>query len=630
MEPQLLQYYNEELIYMRELAGEFAGLHPKIARRLGMQPGEVADPYVERLLEGFSFMSARMRIKLDAEFPRFTQRLLEVLYPNYVSPTPSMAVVRFQPDPTHGDLRRGFGLPRGTALFARVAPGERTACEFRTGQELTLWPIELTQVVLGDVPPDIPALERRLPAGTRPRASLRLRLRLMGEGGFADLRGLDRLPVQIAGDPAVASRLFELLQTAACATLIAAPGELSSTRQPAHVVGESPLVPDGWEPSQSLLPLRWTSFHGHNLLHEYAACPERFLRFSLRGLAAGLARIPGSEADVVVLLDKPGGDLDALVDAGSLALHCVPVINLFEHRTDHLALEPGATEFHLVPDRSRPLDFEVHSVVSMQGEPDAGGGAVEFRPLYDTVGHDHGDHGRYFSLRREARTVSLAGHRYGARSAYAGTEVFASLVDQHEAPWPGELRQLGVSAWLTNRDLPALVPSNGRDDLQVGGLKVPVLAAGFLRRPTRPHPPAAVGETAWRLIRQLGFNHLPLTELDAAGGGRALRDMLGLFVAGDGVVARAEIAALVGSRLDPVTRRLPGAGPLVYGRGVLCTLTVDEAGFSGGSPYLFGLVLSHYLARHVSINTFVETRLESLQRGEIARWPARPGTREAV
>ena len=83
MDPQLLDYYNRELVYMRELAGEFAKQHPKVAKRLGMHGTEVADPYVERLIEAFCFLSARTQIKLDAEFPRFTQRLLEVEYPKW-------------------------------------------------------------------------------------------------------------------------------------------------------------------------------------------------------------------------------------------------------------------------------------------------------------------------------------------------------------------------------------------------------------------------------------------------------------------------------------------------------------------------------------------------------------------
>ena len=130
MDPKLLDYYNQELTFMREMAGEFSRAHPKIARRLGMQGIEVADPYVERLIEAFCLLSARVQIKLDAEFPRFTERLLEVIYPNYVAPTPSMAVVAMHPAFTEGDFSRGFVLPKGSALKARVPRGEETAVEF--------------------------------------------------------------------------------------------------------------------------------------------------------------------------------------------------------------------------------------------------------------------------------------------------------------------------------------------------------------------------------------------------------------------------------------------------------------------------------------------------------------------
>jgi type VI secretion system protein ImpG len=143
-------------------------------------------------------------------------------------------------------------------------------------------------------------------------------------------------------------------------------------------------------------------------------------------------------------------------------------------------------------------------------------------------------------------------------------------------------------------------------------------------------PAFAQGEMAWRLVRQLSFNYLPLLDMDARQGAQALRDMLRLFVNTQDVVAARQVSALIGSHIEPVTRRLPGNGPLVYGRGVQCTLTVDEDGFSGVSPYLFGVVLEHYLARHVAINVFTQTRLESMQRGMVAEWPVRMGTRGVV
>ena len=626
MDPQLLDYYNKELVYMREAAGEFAAAHPKIARRLGMHGIEVDDPYVERLIESFSFLSARMQIKLDAEFPRFTQRLLEVLYPNYLSPTPSMAVAQLHPNAAEGDLSRGFTVSRGTAFHAKVPVGEETPCEFRSSQDVTLWPIEIVDVRLTGAPPDIHGLERYLPPHVHVSGALRLRLRMVGERHFDSLAGLDRLPVYLKGNEQIASHLFELLHTSAVATVTGEPGHLS--RRP-HVVTEGALAHEGLAPGQGLLPLEWNTFHGHNLLHEYFACPERFYFFTLTGLAPGLSRLQGKEAEILVLLTRSPGALGGLVDAGQFALFCTPVINLFERRTDRIELNTADPEFHLVPDRSRPRDFEVYAVQEISGQQAQTTEAMAFRPLYQTLNEDEGNYGRYFSVRRELRLASDTARKYGTRTPYVGTEVFLSLVDQHQSPYAETIRYLSVKALLTNRDLPCLVPRNGKSDLSVAD-SIPVDGVGLIRPPSTPSSPFAQREIAWRLIRQLGFNHLPLADLSRREGAQALRDMLRLFVAGDNDVQRRQIESLIGSRTAPVTKRLPGAGPLIYGRGVLCTLSVDEDGFSGTSPYLFGLVLEHYLARHVSINVFTQTALQTMQRGEVARWPVRMGGRGIV
>ncbi len=626
MDPQLLDYYNQELTYLREAASEFAKDHPKIARRLGMQGVEVHDPYVERLIESFCFMSARMRTKLDAEFPRFSQRLLEVVYPNYVAPTPSMAVAQLHPSAKEGDLSRGFVVPRGTALYAQVPPGESTACEFRSSQDVTLWPIEVVSAKLAGIPPDIPALERYLPPTVQVVGSLRLRLRVTGALSFCDLAGLDTLQLYLQGDEQLASHLFELLHTGAVATLTGVPGQLADRP---HVVTQQALVHVGLEPGQSLLPLPWNTWHGHNLLHEYFACPSRFYFFALQHLAAGLSRIQGQEAEIVVLLQRDTQRLSGLVDKDQFALFCTPIINLFEQRTDRMELNTQQSEFHLVPDRSRPLDLEVFSVTAMTALKTNSTQELQFRPLYHSLNQDEGNHGRYFSLRREPRLASNSTRKYGTRTSYVGTEVFVSLVDQHDAPYSEALRYLSVQAWLTNRDLPRLIARNGRSDLTAGD-SLPVTSIGLVRPPTAPRPPMAQGEMAWRLIRQLNFNHLPLHDMDSRQGAQALRDMLRLFVATDDLIANKQVDGLIGSHITPVTRRLPGTGPLVYGRGVQCDLTVDEDCFSGTSPYLLGLVLEHYLSRHVSINVFTQTRLTSMQRGVVEQWPVRMGSRGVV
>lgn len=209
MDPRLLDYYNQELVALRDLGGEFAKAHPKIAHRLVNRPGEAIDPYVERLVESFCFMAARMQVKLDAEFPRFAGRLLEVIYPNYTAPTPSMAVAQFHPDTLSDELAAGHKVARGTPLKSRVAPGEKTACTFRTGHDVVLYPLEIVSVRLSGAPRDIHALDRYVPDQARVRDALRLRLRTTNGARIADLRGLDRLPVYLCGDEQVASHLFE-------------------------------------------------------------------------------------------------------------------------------------------------------------------------------------------------------------------------------------------------------------------------------------------------------------------------------------------------------------------------------------------------------------------------------------
>lgn len=631
MDPSLLDYYNSELAYMRKMAGEFAAAHPKVARRLGMQGMDVADPFVERLIEAFCFLSARTRLRLDAEFPRFTQRLLEVLYPNYVAPTPSMAVVRLEPGTAEGELLEGFVVPRGTVFRTHIPPSQQTACRFRSGMDTVLWPLELVSARLGPPPADMPQGVRGTSASGSIRGALHLRVRTLGGLAFSALRGLDRLPLYLSGDEETATRIFELLHAGGMGLYVNDPAVARNddTSRDTRTVVQNPVELEGFSAEQSLLPLPWNAFHGHNLVHEYFACPARFLFLALRGLAPCLSAVRGSEAEIVVLLNRAPEPLAPVVDASRFALFCTPVINLFPMRTDRVEVHPGLAEFHVVPDKSRPMDFEVHSIQQVHAYRGHSGDELVFRPLYETIGTDFRGHGRYFSVRRERRQLSDRTRMHGAQAGHIGTEAFLSLVDQFEAPWGEDISTLSVRVLATNRELPRLLPPAGLKDLTLPEA-APVRRAVFMRFPTRPRPPYADKELAWRLIRYLSLNYLTLEDTEQEQGGQALRDFLTLMCPPDLPEVITQIQSLAGCGLSPVTRRMPGRGPMIYGRGVRCRLMVDESGFSGGTPYIFGLILSRFLSRHASINTFVETELHTLQRGCIALWPAVKGGRAIV
>jgi len=625
MNPHLLDAYNRELLYFKELMEEFAQAHPKIARRLGMHAGEIADPFVERLVQAASFTTARLQLKLDAEFPLLTSRLLETIYPNCVAPTPSVAVARLYPNEQEGNLLEGFCVPRDTEFASRVPDGERTSCTFRSGLDVMLYPLEIVSARLTGVPPEIPSIERYSVAHKPVRAALRLRLRTMGEARFEELRGLDRLPVYLAGDEGVASRLFELIHAGAVATVTGMPDRFADPNQARGIVSAQAVEYTGLATDESLLPLAAAKFHGHNLLHEYAACPARFWFFALAGLNAGLRHVTGREAEIVILLDRFDSALVEHVDASRFALFCTPVINLFRRKTDPTEIPRTGGEILLQPDRQNGSDYEVFAVEALHGFVRKGAASLEFRPLYRALMNDENNHGRYFTTRREHGMAKASYRRYGARTTYVGTDFFVSLVDQNEQSYPHIMKYLAVDAWLTNCDLPSLLAPNGVTDLTIG-ISAPLSSAGLIRAPSPARAPLAHRDIAWRLIGQLNLGYGTLE----AGDGSGLRDILALFAADDDVRYRRQIDSLIRVDAHPVTKKLPGQSQLRFGRGIECVLTVDETGFDGMSPYLFGVILEHYLVRHVSTHSFTQSVLRSTQRGELMRWPIRTGARSAL
>jgi len=204
MDERFLALYDRELGHIREMASQFAKAYPKIAGRLSLDEFQCADPFVERLLEGFAFLTARTQMKLEAEFPRFTQSLLETIYPHYLAPTPSMVMVQFEPDPAESDLATGtIGLPRDTLLRGRKSRHDRTRCTYRTAHDLTLWPLAVTEAqyctrelsALG-VPPELGA-----------RAAIRLRLKASAGLPFSEIQ-LDNLPLYLRGTGRLEMRLY--------------------------------------------------------------------------------------------------------------------------------------------------------------------------------------------------------------------------------------------------------------------------------------------------------------------------------------------------------------------------------------------------------------------------------------
>ncbi len=624
MDPRLLQYYNRELQHLREMGGEFAKEFPKIAGRLGLDGFECADPYVERLLEGFGFLAARVQLKLDAEFPRFTQHLLEMVYPEYLAPTPSMTVAQMHPDPSEGSLAEGFLVPRHSSLHSLLGKGDQTTCEYRTAHDVTLWPLELEEAeYIGTV------TRLDAPDVRNARAGIRLRLKTTAGLDFAQI-ALDRLNLFLRGHDEIPMHLYEQMLANALSIQVRPVDRSTSWKV---MIGRERIHPVGFGHKQALLPQGPRVFSGYRLLREYFAFPERFMFVDLDGLAPALGRCQDNRLDVLILLDRLDPVLENTVNRSNFALFCTPAINLFPKRTDRIHLTDESNEYHVVPDRTRPLDYEVYQLNKVTGH---GTGSVqerEFSPFYAANDLSKtSEHAAYFTLRRQRRLISSSQRQHGPRSSYFGSETYVSLIDANEAPYSSNLRQLGITTLCTNRDLPLQMPvGKGNTDFTMES-GAPVESVRCLAGPSRPKPSLAYaqGETAWRLISHLSLNYLSLIDTGEEHGAAALRELLTLYGDSSEAPIRKQIEGVKSISSRTVTRRIPMPGPITFGRGLEITVTFDESLFEGTGVFHLGSVLEQFFARYVSLNSFTQTVLKTTERGEIMRWPVRIGSRHTL
>ncbi|HMR29707.1 MAG TPA: type VI secretion system baseplate subunit TssF [Geminicoccaceae bacterium] len=644
MDRRFLDYYESELRFLRDLGGEFARAHPGVAGRLALDANACADPYVERLLEGVAFLTARVQLKLDAEFPRLTEHLLDILFPDFLAPTPSMAMVRLVPDVAAGDLAASYRIPAGSRLSSRLGPRMQTRCVFTTAHEVLLFPIELAGVryLTGSA-----LATANLPARREVKAALTLRLTTLPERPFHQM-SLDRLVLHLVAGGRSPWRLYEALLGHGTALLAREPGGAwlpIRDRQPVQRVG--------FGADEALLPLSRPGFEGYRLLREYFSFPERFLFAALDGLAPAVKAAQGGTLELAVLLDQADRGLDDGIAADDLALFVTPAVNLFEKALEPARLDRQERDAHLVVDRVRPHDYEVHSLLEVSGEGAAG--PRRFRPFYALAHPDEtGPAGAYYTVERRQRLASAQEARAAgsdrrpgsggpaagrARSGYAGGEVFLALVDGGSPPWPEGIDRLHVKARCSNRDLPLLmplVPGQSHFDVENGP---PLAAAYCLGEPTPPRPSLALGEapptssdwtpgeTPWQLVSHLALNYLSLVDGPADEGAAALRQLLQLYAAfAEPAVAR-QVEGLRSVASRPVVDRLPIAGPIAFGRGLEIDLTFDESAFDRGAAFALGGVLEAFLRRHVALNSFTRTVVRTAERGEIMRWPVRLGQR---
>jgi type VI secretion system protein ImpG len=608
MRDDLLLYYERELDYLRKSAAQFAEKHPKVASRLVLEPTKCEDPHVERLLEAFAFLTARVHLKLEDEFPEITEALLTVVYPQLVRPIPSMSVVEFQLDPDKGKLTSSLKIDRNSPLYSKPIGG--VPCTFRTCYDTFLWPLTVSAAELSTPSRLKPAVKTNDSAW-----AIRLELRCARDVAFPGLK-LDKLRFYLDGESGLVNILYELLFSRLNRIMVrdlTAGSRLAPITLPA-----SALSAVGFGPDEGIVPYPSSSFAGHRLLMEYFAFPEKFFFLDISGLEAiGEAGFKDA-IEIIFLISEVEGEgrvqrLELELSKKTFRLGCSPIVNLFTQVAEPIQLNQRKYEYPLVPDVRRPYSMEVYSVDEVSAINSNNQKITTYEPFYSL---------RHSARKEDRPCFWLARRRPSARPNDDGTEVSLSLVDLSTATVDPDATSLSVRTTCTNRDLPARLPFGNQDsDFEMEGAAA-MKRIVALRKPTQPVRPALGKSVLWRLVSHLSLNYLSLVEE----GKGSLQEILRLYDVGRTAYSQNVIQSILQIRSKPHFTRLISEQGVSFARGLRIEMELDEDQFTGGGAFLFASVLERFFGLSASLNSFTQLSVTTPQRKEgLHEWQPRSG-----
>jgi type VI secretion system protein ImpG len=596
MEDRLLDYYERELTFIREMGVEFAKKYPKIAGRLLLEGDKCEDPHTERLIEAFAFISGRIHKKIDDDFPDITESLINVIYPHYTNPIPSMSIARFEPV-GQNIPESGYRIDKGTALFSKPVRG--TPCRFSTTQAVQIWPVSVVSAQIGEPKRRVKGAVQVIEIGMQSFNQLSL-----SKIDWQALRFFLNGPHQHV------FHLYELLFNHVCHIEC----EVKKSNGETALVEFSPgsIRPVGFSEKQGMLPYSKRSFPGYLLLYEYFCFPEKFLFFDLFGFDR-LRWEDAADTMTLRLYLNRSGKTDMVVNADTFCLNASPVVNLFQRIAEPIRVEHRKTEYQVVPDIRRRDATEVYSVDQVTASRSgASGQHSEYRPFYSM---------RHHLVTEGAPETQIFWHiqrRASGKKDDRGTDMYLSFSDLNLKPSDPVEDILTVRCTCTNRDLPSRLPfgdPNGDFSLESAA---PISKVICMLKPTPTRRPFLGSALQWRLISHFSLNYMSLVQ----GGEHALKEMLKLYDFDTSMASQQVIDGIVSVNSRHLTKRIRRA----FCRGVRVTITFDEDKYVGTGFYLFASIIEHFLSQYVSVNSFSQLEVRTLQREEPVKiWPPRSG-----
>ncbi|MBL7977080.1 MAG: type VI secretion system baseplate subunit TssF [Bacteroidetes Order II. Incertae sedis bacterium] len=577
------KYYEEEMRYLHEAGKAFAQAHPETARFLNLDSITDRDPYVERLFEGFAFLSGRIHERLDDDLPEYTEGLFNLMWPHYLRPIPGLSILEMRPK--IGVIQETTSYAAGTEVISKPVGPENVACRFTTTNALDVHPLTLSKAEMTWIPGS---------------SSLNLRFDLLKGASFENLRFKNgKLRLFFYADPAIASTLHLFMtRHVRRVTLFCGPED-----QPFTIANNQSWVePCGFMEEDGLLPYSRFSFKGFRLLQEYFSFRPKFWFVDLCGFDRFTPEEPPTFFEVRVDFDRSFPE-DRRFKTDNIRLHCTPIINLFPKDTTPIRVDHLTTEYRINPDTNAPRSFELYDTTEVVGIEERTNRRHYYKPFYS---FERDEKGRFYTTKiRQAPS--------GQYDMYLS--ILGSNLDQDLAN-----ETLSITALATNRSLP-------REHLKEGDISKPppgfadVVQLRNLTQPTLDRHPPRDQNFFWKLISHLSMNHMSIANPIS------FRLLLSLYDWERSEANRKRIEGIRSIIWRPKERVYRGA--IIRGSEVV--LEVQDGAFADeGDLCLFGLVMSHFLGMYATINSFVYLTLVSMPSGKTYEWAPQKGVKPVL
>lgn len=605
MNQNFLDYYQQELKFFRDSAKEFAHEYPQVAQRLGLAAPEIEDPYVERLIEAVSFLTARINLKVDAEYPNFLQHIFKVVQPEFTQPIPTAGVVELTP--TVKTL-----IPKYSQITTFAKKKNDPVCTFSTCHDVLLLPIELNKVSYTNSNSSV-VKTNFFNQNHKSLLSFTLmipyQLKLQADD-FGQLRFF------MQGDDLYSNvELLYLIKTKCVGLQLSVAGSN----------WKKDLIPDielcGFEEYLSIHNDRNVTHLKHLL--EYSVLPQKYLFFKIRNLGDALSdsSMPISASvdsqssfyniTVTLFFSELSNNLAQTVDENMLSIHSVMINNVFKKRTRFI-IDTHKNEQHIVLDKLRPQDYEVVRIAGIEGFSNTNHSIKVFEPLYKLAQHnaDLKDSYGFFSEIHKKTNTAKAG-------SYKGNECYIMLNNQLKHIMDDDLTQLSVDLWASNRNLPSEISWTLDQDLHLNDESFKVSKIKRQMSFTQPIDIPTETVSTWRLMNLFSSNFIPIDLHDSQVLTQQIKNNLYvIYEITRNEAFKSQINAITHIEAKRTSQVQRVEGRLAAVTGLHFIITLDELMMSHTHPYLWGCILAIYLTGFTPLNHYLALTLKN-KRGDV-------------